>query len=333
MKTTVPYALLTLTAILLLAGCGGEEKMDPVPVGEMQEYRDPGIGFSLQYPKGWLNNAQVGRVQLYSATDVDKRFLDPTGAYPIGVMISVDVTPAPDPAAAIQARKKDLDQGGRQLGQEQKVTIAGREATKLPYKENYGSGNMISGYHVFLAGDSAIYDIGAAGFGPMFDAYTAVFDASLKSFQLPRPKEKGADETLPSPTLESYDAGMFSFQYPDNFNFVGTPKGKFEQVVDLRGVRLDCGIRFDVFGAKALTVEKVFDQNKAAYKGRSPQKVTVGGQNALMVNYPTRADVESRAYFIVRNDKVIRITMNWYKPQTAQYIEAYDKVIASIKFK
>jgi|WetSurMetagenome_2_1015567.scaffolds.fasta_scaffold201305_2 hypothetical protein len=333
MKTIPSCAMLLLAGVLVLAGCGGGQKMEPVPVGEMEQYRDPGIGFSIDHPKGWISAAEVGRVRFFNAQDVDKKFLEPTGAYPIGVTITVDVTAATDPAAAVQARRKDLEQGGRQLGKEEPVTVGGVKGIKLPYKENYGSGNLISGYHILLTTDSAWYDIGAAGFGPMFDAYTAVFNASLASFTFPKPKEKGADETLPSTTFSPFEAGMIALQYPDNFNPVNAPKGKFEQVIELRGVRLDCSIRLDVFGAKGLTVEKVFDQNKAAYKGRTPQKATVGGESALMVNYPTRADVDSRAYFAVKNDKVVRITMNWYKPQTAQYLEAYEKVVSSIKFK
>jgi hypothetical protein len=333
MKTIPSCAMLILTAVLLLAGCGGGQKVEPVAVGEMEQYRDPGIGFSIDHPRGWISAAEVGRVRFYNAPDVDKKFLEPTGAYPIGVTITVDVTAASDPAAGVQGRRKDLEQGGRQLGQEEPVTVGGVKGIKVPYKENYGSGNLITGYHILLTTDSAWYDIGAAGFGPMFDAYAAVFQASLASFTFPKPKEKGADETLPSTTFSPFTAGTIALQYPDNFNPVTPPKGKFEQVIELRGVRLDCSIRLDVFGAKGLTVEKVFDQNKATYKGRTPQKATVGGESALMVNYPTRADVDSRVYFVVKNDKVLRITMNWYKPQSAQYLAAYDKVVGSITLK
>jgi len=333
MKTIASFAVLTVAGVLLLVGCGGGQKMEPVAVGEMQEYTDPGIGFSMHYPKGWVSDGQVGRARFYNAPDVDKKFLEPTGAYPIGVTITVDVTRTAEPAAVAQAFRKDLEQTGMQLGQEQKVSVAGLEGTKLPYKANFGGGNIVSGHHVLITTDSAFYDIGFAGFGPIYDAYAAVFEASLGSFRLPKPKVKGADETLPSETFAEYDAKSFTFQYPDNFSFVNTPKGKFEQVVDLRGVRLDCSIRFDVFGAKGLTVEKVFDQNKATYKGRAPQKATVGGESAVMVNYPSRSDVDSRTYFVVKNDKVLRITMNWFKPQAAKYMSAYEKVIGSLKFK
>lgn len=333
MKTIAAFAILTLAGLLLLSGCGGGQKMEPVPVGEMQEYRDPGIGFSIHYPTGWISDAQVARARFYNAPDVDKKFLEPTGAYPIGVTITVDVTMTGNPAAAVQAFRKDVEQTGMQMGQEQKVTVAGIEGARLPYKANFGSGNIVSGHHILITTDSAFYDIGFAGFGPMYDAYAAVFEASLKSFEFPKPKVQGTDETLPSETFADYDATSFTFRYPDNFNFIAVPKGKFEQALELRGARLDCSIRFDTFSAKGLTVEKVFDQNKGTYKGRQPQKATVGGESALLVYYPSRADVDSRAYFVVKNDKVLRVTMNWYKPQAQKYLAAYEKVIESVKFK
>lgn len=333
MKTIASFALLMLAGVLLSGGCGGGQKVEPVAVGEMQEYRDPGIGFSIQYPKGWMSDAQVGRARLYNAPDVDKKFLEPTGAYPIGVTITVDVTRTKEPAAAAQAFRKDLEQTGMQLGQEQKVAVAGLEGARIPYTANFGGGNIVSGHHVLVSTDSAFYDIGFAGFGPMYDAYAAVFDTALASFQFPKPKEKGADETLPAETFSEFDAQLFTLQHPDNFDPVNVPRGKFEQAMELRGVRLDCSIRFDVFAAKGLTVEKVFDQNKATYRGRPSQKTTVGGESALMVNYPSRADVDSRVYFVVRNDKVLRVTMNWFKPQTEKYLAAYERVIASLKFR
>lgn len=338
MKITTAFAtrLLALCAVLgglALAGCGGEQKAQPVPVGEMVEYRDPGIGFAIQHPSGWISDAQVGRARFYNAAGVDRKFLEPTGAHPIGVTVTVDVTRSGEPAAALDAFRKELEQTGMQLGQSRQATVAGVAATLIPYTANFGGGNTVTGRHILLTTDSAFYDIGFAGFGSLYEAHAAVFDTVQKSFQLPRPKVKGADETLPSEIFAAHDAGWFSFQYPDNFSLNALPKGKFEQALELRGIRLDCTVRFDVFGAKGLTVEKVFEQNKAAYKGRAAQPVSVGKEGALMVSYPSRADVESRAYFVVKNDKVLRVTMNWYKPQTQQYLAAYEKVIGSIMFK
>jgi hypothetical protein len=38
----------TLLLFLFVAGCGGEKKMEPVKPGELDTYRDPGFGYSIQ---------------------------------------------------------------------------------------------------------------------------------------------------------------------------------------------------------------------------------------------------------------------------------------------
>lgn len=320
-------------AMVVAGGCTRDQKIEPVAVGEMVEYRDPGIGFAIKYPTGWVLDATVGRVRFYSEADVDKKFLDPTGAYPLGVAIRIDVTKTGDIAGAMAKFKGDLEQAGFQLGQQQNVTISGTEGTRIPYTGNFGGGNILTGHHILVGSDSAMFDLDFAGFGQMYDAHSAVFEAVTASFQLPKPKVKGRDETLPSETFTEYDAKMFSFIYPDNFNFTNAPKGQNELVLELRGYRQDCSVRFDVFAAQGLSVEKVFEQNKGRYKSTGSGKTTIGGESALFISYSPARDVDSRAYFTVKNDKVMRITMNWYKPQSENYIIAYDKLIASIKFK
>jgi hypothetical protein len=333
MERSLPLLLLaTLVVAVILGGCGQEKKIEPVAVGEMERYHDPGIGFSIEHPAGWVTNAQVGRVRMYNAQDVDKKFIDPTGVGPLGVEISVDLIKTPDPAARIQEIKTGLVSANYEVGQESQVTVASVPATKLPFTANYGGSNIIHGHHVFIPVDSAMYDLTFSGFGGNYEAYAAIFDASLKSFMLPKPKEPGRDETLPSETFSRYVTDYFSFDYPDNFNFSSPARGKNDLVVELRGVRQDCSIRFDVFGAEGLDVDKVFDQNKGTYKNAATKKLTVGGEPAWSLTYSPTATVERSFYFVVRNNKVIRGTFDWYKPQREEYQKAYGQVIASVRF-
>jgi hypothetical protein len=320
-----------LISALLLA-CEPEKKMEPVAVGEMEEYKDPGIGFRISHPKDWVVNAEVGRARFYNAPEVDTKFLDPTSVGALGVEISVDVVKTADPADNIRKVKDDMLASGIVIKQEDTVTVAGVPGKKIVYAANYGGGNIIYGHHVLVATDSAVYDLGFAGFGDHYDAYAAVYDASLNSLKLPKPKVKGRDETLPSETFDEYDAKIFKFQYPDNFNFTNPTKGKNELVLELRGYRQDCTIRFDVFGAQGLTAEKVFDQNKARYRSKSTGKTSISNLTAYFVADAPTPQVERKTYFTVHNDKVIRITMNWYKPQRDAYLTAYDKVLGSIRF-
>jgi len=333
MKTTLSILAGLLSTLLLLGGCGGEKKMEPVLVGEMDTYKDPAVGFQMQHPKGWFVNAQVGRAAFYNQTEVDKKFLDPAGVGVPGVEIAITVAKNPDPVAAIKKWRDDRNSEGFQLLPDQSVTVAGKPATKTPFSANYGGKNIINGHHVFIPVDSALYDLSFSGFGDFYKAYAAIFEASLNSFQFPKPVEKGRDQTLPSETFSEHDAKMFTYLYPENFNFTSPPKGKNEMVLGLRGQRQDCNILFDVFGAQGLTLEKVFAQNKGRYKGAVEGKATIGGQPALTLTLSAAKDVDRRVYFSVKNDKVVRITMDWFKPQRTEYLAAYEKVIASIKFK
>jgi len=319
--------------VLLLSGCGREQKAAMVAVGEMEEYRDPAIGFHLLIPKGWIRNAEVGRARFYNAPDVDKKFMEPTSAGALGVEIAVDAIKEPDPAARIKLTRDEMKASNFQLGLDEPVTVGGLSGTKVSYSGSYGKKNIVKGHHVWLVGDSIAYDLGFAGFGGQYEAHAAVFDSVLKSFEPGKPKEKAADPTLPSEVMADGTTQFFTYTYPENFNFFNVPKGKNELVVELRGVRQDCGIHFDVFGAKGLTLEKVVDQNKGKNKPLATGKATIGGAPALFLTYSVTPQVERRFYFVKKDDKVLRVTLDWVKSQREAYLSAYDKVINSIKFK
>ena len=81
----------------------------------------------------------------------------------------------------------------------------------------------------------------------------------------------------------------------------------------------------NVFSAQGLTVEKVFEQNKGRYKGAMQGKATVGGQPALTLTLSATKDVDRRVYFLVKSDKVVRITLDWYKPQPEPRAEGFSR--------
>jgi hypothetical protein len=43
--------------------------------------------------------------------------------------------------------------------------------------------------------------------------------------------------------------------------------------------------------------------------------------------------VQRKFYFLVKDDKVFRVTMDWYRPQSEEYLKAYDKTVSSLKIK
>ncbi len=318
---------------LLLIGCGGQKKTPPVPVGQMEEYRDPGYGWRISYPQGWLSNSEVGHAQFFNQPDVDKKFLDPTGAFPNGVMIEVSVTKTQTAAQDRKARVDEMAKNNFVMGKEEGVTIADMQALHDSYSANWGSGTKEAGDHYYIVTDTLLYDIRMAGFGDLYDAYKDVFTATLNSFQLPKPTVKGRDETLPSEEFTTGENNYFRYQYPSNFNVSRPSKGSYEFVEVLEGKNLSTSVRFDIFDAKGLTLEKAFDQNKSKYKPESTGKATVSGEPALWLQYSPRKDLDRRFYFIVNKGKVLRVTMDWIKAQKVDYLAAYEKVLGSIKFK
>ncbi len=332
MKTRV--ILLAMLAALALMGCA-EKKMEPIPVGEMQEYRDPGFGWSISYPKNWPTPlAEVGRARFYNERGVDQKFTVPNEPGTLGAEIKVTAVKTGEAADFIAKAIAEMKSGGYKVEPEEKVTINGVAGTKVKYGANYGKNSIIYGHNVYLPVDSTVYELGFAGFEQFYAACVPIFDASLNTFKPAAAKVPGRDETLPSDVFTPINGKSFSFEAPENFNSTNPAKGKYEEVAELRSdKRLDCSIKFDVQPAKGLTLEKVFEQNKGLLRGGVAGKATVGGENAMTLTGSVTKDVQRRFYFVVRNDKIFRITTDWYKPQTEAYNAAFGKVIASVKFK
>jgi len=335
MKTLPRFALLCSAAlVLLLIGCGGKKKTEPVPVGAMTEYRDATLGYRIQYPSEWKVNGSAARVRFYSADGVDQRFLEPTGPFPDGAAVIVDITQTNAPDSMWKAQVADMTKQGFLVDKPFPVTVGGKAANQVNYTGHYTAQIKEVGHHIYLSLDTALYDLRFAGFGDLHDAHKAVFDAITASFQLPKPTEKGRDQTLPSEAMSEYSTPFFTFQYPDNFNFTNPPKGSNDLVLELRGQNLSTSVRFDVFAAKGLNVQKVFGQVRSRFPGNAlAGKSTVSGQETLTLTYSPTGQVERRLYFAVKNDKVVRITLDWVKAQRQDYLAAYEKVISSIKFK
>jgi hypothetical protein len=326
-------SIAVLLVSLLVLGCGGKKEVTLLPVGAMQEYRDPQYGFHFDHPQGWIAGGEAGRPRIYNSLEAGQRFLDPTGPYPDGVLISVDVVKTTNPAQQKAGIIDTLKAMGIILGQETKVTLAGKPATKLPFEANYAAKIKESGHHLFVELDTVLYDLKFSGFGDLYASHAAILDSVEKSFTFPRAVEPGRDATLPSDVATAYDAKMFTFAYPENFNFENATKGNNELALSLRGVRQDCSIQFIVFGAKGLTLEKVVDQNKGKYPAAVQGKATISGQPAITLTYTAAKDVQRRVYFMVKDDKVYRVILDWFKPQSTDYLAAYEKLITSIKLK
>jgi hypothetical protein len=329
MKAFLVFAVLSL---VIFAGC--QKKVEPVPVGEMSEYRDPGYGFKIKYPKEWRQMGTTGKALFAKSQEVVDKFQNPTQGEE-GAMVAADVMLYEGKKASdlIESAKNDLKQNAT-LGPDEQTTVGGKPATKIPYTIKVTSKKSITGYELLIPGDTAMYKLDISGFGEQFNAHAAVFDAMIKSYELPVIVAKKPDTWNVSANLETYkQSAFFTMEYPDNMEFVPVSKGNNDFAMEMRADRKDCSIHIDVFGAKGLTVEKVWEQNKGRYKSKGTGEAKISGAKAVWVDYSPVKEINSRAYFVVNNDKVIRTTINYFAPQKEIYFPVLDKCVSSIKFK
>ena len=120
-----------------------------------------------------------------------------------------------------------------------------------------------------------------------------------------------ADPSHVRQCIERHDSAGIAI--PDVTGAVLQDSGAFVEV--LQGANRSTSIRFDIFDAKGLTLEKVYDQNKGKYRATSTGKATVSSEPAMWLQYSATKDVDRRFYFVVYKGKVLRITMDWVKAQ------------------
>lgn len=308
--------------------------MEPVKVDKLKEYKDQIYGFKIQYPANWFQLGQPGNAQFYQSQGVKEKYIYPGQPGELGTEVLVQVKNLEGKTYEDFANelRDDIKQSGR-IDNEINETIKDKPAIRMNYTIPITTKMNLEGYKYIFQVDTLIYTLSFSGFGEWFAAHKEVFNTMLNSFMLPVPVVKTAEGWAASTNLEKYETPFFVINYPDNLNFIGADKGKFDFATELRADRQDCSIRWDVFDAQDLPVEKVFEQNKARYKMKSPGEIVIDGQKAMFLNYTSMKDVESRAYFVVKNNKVIRITVNWFNPQKQNYLIPFENIVTTMKLK
>jgi hypothetical protein len=337
MKLKISYLkIFSFLLLLFFFGCG-EKKPEIKPVPEMTVYKDPKFAFEISRPKDWISNSSVGNARFISSEAGANHFIDPfnaTQAKDARIMVLAMKTGESADVLA-KAYKDSSIAEGKIADKDEDIEISGVKGKKVTISANYGKDKKMKSFRVFFVKDSLAQIIECAAFNMGYEEWTPTFDAVIKTIKfgaVPGSKTASAATEKPSEVFASYSTPYFTLQYPDNFDFSSPAKGKNDLSVEVKGFRLDCTIRIDVFGAQKLNVDKVIEQNKAKYAG-TPAKTTIDGNPAYVINYNAAKNVSSKAYFVVKNDKVIRLTVNWFTPETDTYKPAFDKVVASMKLK
>jgi hypothetical protein len=217
------------------------------------------------------------------------------------------------------------------------MTVRNEPAEVIQYHAKIGPRTTIYGRRIVLAHDSSFYFMNVEAFNDDFTAYQAIVDTMLASWKLPKPKPSYKDPneaSNPSAEFTRYQGGVIDMQYPDNFEYKMIPKkGKTEFAISFQGLRQDCTIDIDVFPAEKLTVDKVFDQNKGLFKPTQQGNATIDGNAAKYLMTTVGPNIDRKVYFTVKNDKVYRIILTWFKPMTADFQPAFEKAVNTLKIK
>ena len=335
----------SLLAVLLLAisisSCSRDEDMTPVQPGKTVTYRDMVYNFSFKAPEAWVVESQPGkRTTYYTTQGAGTRFTKFTeGDYGARIEVGSEENTSKETAADIF--KNSIE--NVEFTGPKETTLGGKPAVRYDYKVKGDDENGYVGYRIFGQEDSVVTYFDAATFGAArMNKYRPVFDLAEKSVTLGYVNQVSStgemdstamarmmEQQKPSETLKTYDGSGFSIAYPENFSAGGTGKG-----VAIKGERNDATIQVDILDGKNTTFDKFVAENATkVYRGAGVGNATVGGQAGKVINYSFNPTVKSRAYFVMKGDKIYRLTVNWPTAMEDAFRPAFERSIASFKLK
>ncbi len=335
--TRLRTIITALIAMIVVAGCG--KKVEVAEIAEWDTYQDPYYRISFSHPKGWVANAEGGIVKVYSSQAAAEKFFDPYSSKPDGVELTVGrerMDTLKTIEAYVEAFKQEKSAQGFLVNEVKAMQLQDLEGMMINFAGRYTKENKVTTTRVIAMKDSFMYFAQYSAFNEMYEPYKVAWDSLMATLHLPKPKttEPGVDPSIPSEEFDTFDNFALRISYPSNFDAATPkPKGEAKFSLELKGLRQDCIIRVDILPAKGLNVDKVFEQNEKFYKVISKGQSTIDGQKTLFLNYSPAKNISSRAYFFVKDDKVIRTIVNFYAPMRTAFLPVFERSVASLKVK
>ncbi len=333
--------LFLMGAAILLPGCSKKT----VEVNEWVQFQDQFFKVSFSYPKGWVVVADPTKVIVSSSAEAAEKFFDRDSRKADGIQVIVASERSDslqDFVAYVQDFKATKESEGYKVTEMEDVKINGLDGKKVTYSGVIDEKTKIKAIYAATLKDSTIYYVQYAAFNDLFGQSKSVFDSVLASLILPQKIviPKGINPAIPLAQVEKYSDNYIQLEYPANFGPNEIPK-KGDMISGVRfagnkdGMRNDCSIDIDIRPAKKLSLGKVVAQNSKFFNPKSQGETNVSGDKAIYLNYvPQKVrNIESRVYFIVKNDVIYRIILNYYAPMRKDFLPAFEKVIASIRLK
>jgi hypothetical protein len=330
--------LLVYLSLVVWIGCAKKSEK-PQIAGWVQNTSDIQLP-SFKYPEGWNMVADGGsRYTVYSSPEVVDRFYDYTvqgkdGARFVVWYERMDTLKTLD--ECVHMLKGDLTASGFDISEVVEKPVQGIPGTLVHYSGFVDAKNKLEAMQVLAVKDSFLCTIKYEAFNKFFPACASVLDTVLVSFRFPISKESMKPEDLarPSPEFKIFEDSHFKISYPANFETsFPTVKMPVEFSLKLQGYRQDSYIQIDIMQAKDLTLEKVVEQNSKFFTVTSQGETAIDGQKAVYLNYSPVKGINSRVYFLVKNNKTYRGIFNYYADMKGEFLPAFEKTIGSLSVK
>jgi hypothetical protein len=334
--------LFLFAVIVILPGCS---KNAAVEIKEWTQFQDQFFKISFNYPKDWVVVTEPTKVVISSSAEAAEKFFDRDSRKADGVQIIIASERSDslqDYVKYVRDFKAIKESEGYKVTEMEDVKINGLDAKKVGYSGVIDEKTKIKAIYIATLKDSTMYNVQYAAFNDLFQPNKPVFDSILASLILPQKIiiPKGVDPAIPLAQVEKYSDNYIQLEYPANFGSNELPK-KGDMISGLRfvgnkdGMRNDCSIDIDIRPAKKLELAKVVEQNSKFFDPKSKGETNIGGDKAMYLNYAPQKvrNINSRVYFIVKNDRIYRIILNYYTPMKKDFLPAFEKVVASIRLK
>ncbi len=330
MKKFYLVIIMLITASLLWQ-CGGPEAK---PVKELKTYEDDIRKFSFQYPADWHFIKTPNGAVVYTAKEEMKRFYkyDTEGAAAAKIEIIWDNTF--DTTALEDIMKKYWKFDEKVYTPLEKVTFGGEPGLKTEYAFRLSDGTFKGVQYIAAKDTTTATVLVMEAFADTYDKYKEHFDKIIADISLAEtPPERSADTIYqteeappPSDTLKRVTGKGFSIEVPKNFN-----KERGMYIGQRRG---DSFIRVDVMDAsKQKNLDKIVKDSKERIPGTSAGRdVTIGGIKGKKIDYKPSGTVDGEMYWVIKGDKLFRITLNWFKGEASDYKPVFQKCVKTFKF-
>jgi len=355
MKQRFAHIVLVFITAVLLAGVFSacKKKVEAPVVSEWLTQQDPINGMEIQYPKGWLVNADPKSTKVYSSEVVAGKFYEvySTGSTDVGEdQGGVEITIASEKfldakiGTLEEYKAKTMsDYSALNLANEKPVTVGKENGVEYSYKVKVSKNTQMAGKKIIIAHDSVFYTVSVTGFNEYYDVYAPILDQMVASIKLPKPKERYDDPNkaaLPSAELEKFSNDFVEFMHPDNFTVTPSSDKKGGSIIALHveGLRKDCTIDIDIFPTKTdkgeVKFERFVEDNKSKFKPKSIADGKIDGMNSkVLVAAQPMAKTDRKVYFTSKGERIYRVILTWHEPLTSDFQPAFEKVVESLKLK